>query len=249
MDCQMPEMDGFTATREIRRLEGQGRVLSADGHLPIVALTANAIKGDRELCLEAGMDDYLSKPIEPLALVATINRFLPGELGGRQAAAPAATAAPQSPSEPGPSVAAAPATTPAAQAAPGGPVDMPAALKRCAGKQDFLVRMLGKLRDRLAKDLQELEGLVLKTDAQKIAFVSHGLKGAAANLAVEGVRRSAAELEQLGKSADFTRMEAALAGLRAEATQFVQFLADKGMAAPAASPDAAGAGNRAILSD
>jgi CheY-like chemotaxis protein len=60
MDCQMPELDGFEATRRIRELEERREI---KGHIPIVALTANALQEDRERCLHAGMDDYMSKPI------------------------------------------------------------------------------------------------------------------------------------------------------------------------------------------
>ncbi|MCB1218811.1 response regulator, partial [bacterium] len=69
MDCQMPVMDGFEATKRIRELKG------SRASIPIVAMTANAMEGDRQRCLDCGMDDYLSKPIKPDLLVEMINRY------------------------------------------------------------------------------------------------------------------------------------------------------------------------------
>ena len=82
MDCQMPEMDGYQATREIRRreLENSGEIR----HIPIISLTAAAFNEDRDLCLEAGMDDYLAKPVRPNELKAALQRWLHFE--GKQAA-------------------------------------------------------------------------------------------------------------------------------------------------------------------
>ena len=88
MDCQMPDMDGFMATKEVRRWEAEQ---AARGRTPIVALTANALRGDRERCLEAGMDDYLSKPIEPETLRSVLANFLkpqPPPSGSHDRAAP-----------------------------------------------------------------------------------------------------------------------------------------------------------------
>ena len=83
MDGQMPQTDGFEATRIIRAVEGPRRT-------PIIALTASAMQGDRERCLEAGMDDYVSKPIGPEQLEAVLRRWVPEaqRAGGRRPAIP-----------------------------------------------------------------------------------------------------------------------------------------------------------------
>jgi len=69
MDCQMPVMDGYAATRAIRQLE------AGSTHIPIIAVTANAMKGDKEKCLECGMDDYISKPLRPSDLQEAVSRW------------------------------------------------------------------------------------------------------------------------------------------------------------------------------
>ena len=70
MDCQMPEMDGYTAAQQIREQEAAG-----NRHIPIIAMTANAMAGDRERCLDAGMDDYLSKPVEFVRLFEILKKW------------------------------------------------------------------------------------------------------------------------------------------------------------------------------
>ncbi len=87
MDCQMPEMDGFEATREIRKQEQAGALAVQKGRrLPIIALTANALKGDRERCIEAGMDAYSTKPIDLKQLTATIESLISAQTPARSAA-------------------------------------------------------------------------------------------------------------------------------------------------------------------
>jgi signal transduction histidine kinase/DNA-binding response OmpR family regulator len=79
MDCHMPEMDGFEATRAIRRIETEGR------HTPVIAMTASALSGDRERCLAAGMDDYVSKPIKLHLVAAVLERWLSAPIAGEVA--------------------------------------------------------------------------------------------------------------------------------------------------------------------
>jgi CheY-like chemotaxis protein len=77
LDCQMPELDGYGAARAIRAREGGGP------RVPIIALTANAMDGDREECLAAGMDDYLSKPVVMASLASALHRYTADRLGAK----------------------------------------------------------------------------------------------------------------------------------------------------------------------
>jgi CheY-like chemotaxis protein len=86
MDCLMPQMDGFAATARLRELDVRGAHAAA-ARLPIIALTANVMKGDAEACLAAGMDDYLAKPFTREQLVAAIERRLGSAQNGRTPAA------------------------------------------------------------------------------------------------------------------------------------------------------------------
>ncbi|HWI73645.1 MAG TPA: response regulator, partial [Baekduia sp.] len=93
MDCQMPELDGYAATQRIREHERD----DGGGRLPIVAMTAHAMTGDREKCLAAGMDDYVAKPLRPDEVDAMLARWLPGAGNGDRGAAPATLAVPATP--------------------------------------------------------------------------------------------------------------------------------------------------------
>ncbi len=193
MDCQMPRMDGFEATREIRKMErGQGR------RIPIIALTANALKGDREECLAAGMDGYISKPLDPAKLVRMIEQTVESRNPAGQAVARPSEAPPPAP-EP----------TPVASAGTS-PIDLPSMLQRCGTNQAFVAKMLQKFSQQSAQSVQKLLEAVRGGNAGEARQVAHGLKGTAALVSAERVRALAADLEALAAANHLDAAERAL---------------------------------------
>ena len=184
MDLQMPEMSGFEATHEIRERERGGNV-----HLPIVALTAHAMAGDRERCLAAGMDGYLSKPIEVNDLITTVERF-----GGNGAAPTDARNEPSSPT----------AAT----------FDEATALAYTGGDRQLLKEVIDLFRKDSPATLRRIERALHKRDGDGLRMAAHALKGAIATVGSSAGRETAAELETMAKSGRFTDGERVYAHLR-----------------------------------
>lgn len=179
MDCQMPEMDGFEATRVIRRQE-QG----TDTRIPIVALTAHALQGDRELCLAAGMDDYLSKPFTIEQLRAVLYRWLPST------SQPTQVDSPQAPVAPSP----APGLQPDQSPVDPKSWDSITSLQR-PGQPDLLAKVIGLY----LKDSQGLVDKILAAtqgmDFASLRDTAHSLKSRSATLGAWQVADLCKQLE------------------------------------------------------
>ena len=195
MDCQMPVMDGFAATAEIRRHEqqcGHARVL------PIVAITANALQGDREACLAAGMDDYLSKPFTQQDLGHTIARWitLPRAATVHHSEQQEVAAKPM-PEQPAPS-------QQAPQQAPGLPLNRQALenIRALSGTDGdaLLERVILAFTGETPRQLAAMRDAIAGTDAEALRKVAHSLKSGSANVGADGLAQLCKEMEKLGRA-------------------------------------------------
>src|SRR5436309_2406508 len=204
MDVQMPEMDGFEATAAVRARE---RV--QDGHVPSVAPTAYAMYGERERCLAAGMDAYVSKPIEAEELFATLDRVVPGD-------APASVVVP--PHTPN-----------------GDILDRAALLERTDHDPELLLDILNAFREDSAKLLAEIRNALARREARALARPADTLKGAHATLPARARAEAARRLESVGRADDLGSAEAACAALERELQRLEPELAAVGKAEASAA--------------
>jgi len=176
MDCQMPEMDGYEATRHIRQREAQ----RGSERVPIVALTAHALSGDREKCLAVGMDDYLSKPLKPDELKTTLLKWL----GTKQKQ----IGVEKSPKE----------------------VRMMQRInwehleEITGGDVEFQVELFQEFMGQMPALLSQLETALASGDAATFGRVAHTIKGSARSIGADPLAEEAYALEQMGKSGDLS---------------------------------------------
>jgi CheY-like chemotaxis protein/HPt (histidine-containing phosphotransfer) domain-containing protein/anti-sigma regulatory factor (Ser/Thr protein kinase) len=193
MDVQMPEMEGFEATRRIREAE-----LATGRHTPIAAMTAHAMAGDRERCLSAGMDDYLSKPLDKAALLALLDRVC--------AARPDAATPLVSPN----------AARPVADESPAGTLDifsLDTFLDQMDGDEALTGRLMALLQECMPRLLNDIRNSIARCDATDLAFAAHGLISCLGIFGANAVCHLCRELENQAQQQDYGHTDRTFAGL------------------------------------
>ncbi len=179
MDCQMPILDGYEATRKIRA----GSAGEAARAVPIIALTANALSGDRERCLEAGMNEYLAKPIDPRALRTLLERLLKSGSGSAVVEAPLAVVDDSK-------------TDPTAL------FDFGALRNRLGGDDEFLCELIGVFVASMEERIIALLAAANRGQAASVTAEAHAIKGAASNIDAHHLAACAAALESSARRGD-----------------------------------------------
>jgi CheY-like chemotaxis protein len=196
MDVQMPVMDGFAVTAVIRQQEQ-----STGGHIPIVALTAHAMNGDRERCLAAGMDAYLSKPFQAQQLCQVIESLVPSLPPSTQ-------------------------TEANDESLPEAVFDQRAVLERVEGDVELLREIVGLFFKETPELLSTIRESIARRDSIALEHAAHSLKGTVSSFGARAAREAALRLEVVGRSGDLTYVEPACAELEKEIASLTQALTD-----------------------
>jgi CheY-like chemotaxis protein/nitrogen-specific signal transduction histidine kinase/HPt (histidine-containing phosphotransfer) domain-containing protein len=183
MDCQMPEMDGYEATRAIRG----GASGVPNPQVPIIAMTASVQKGDRERCLEAGMSDYLGKPVQLQELAAMLEQWLPAEEDCQRSQSKASAPTPLEPA--------------AEQQSP--VYDRDGFLDRLMGDEEMAQTVVEVFLDDIPKRIESLKRSLEAGDAETVKRIAHSIEGAAANIGGEALRELAGEIEKACEDGHF----------------------------------------------
>ena len=244
MDCQMPEMDGFTATRLIREREASTvqpshiNVNRSVSHVPIVALTAHAMQGDRELCLAAGMDDYLTKPFTLSQLEQVLARWVFNRRSIQIDGGGASPSLPLRQNGNQPQAVSQKAEAQKDQSVELTIIDQSAlaairALQR-PGQPDIVARVLTQYVDTSTEIVDRIRRAVLSTDAAELRAAAHRLKSSSAQLGATALASDCRELEMMGARGELERADETLKKLErhyADACAAFQDEISKGRAA------------------
>jgi CheY-like chemotaxis protein len=171
MDVQMPEMNGWEATQAIREKE-----MSTGAHIPIVAMTAHAMKGDKERCLAAGMDAYLTKPIRTQELLSVLD-----EIGSHKTGPPFPLDIPS-------------------KKTPTDAIDLEATLERLDGDRNLFQELTELFKDDCPRMVERMRRAIVLCDAKSLEACAHTLKGSSANLGAMAVSHAAGEIERLART-------------------------------------------------
>jgi len=190
MDCQMPEMDGYETTQNIRA----GQAGDKNKNIAIIALTANAMQGDRDKCLNAGMDDYLAKPLEPQSLLSKLQQWL----------IPISNKETLINNQAEPTLSAIKNTDPVSVKAKINQTvwDKDSALKRVVGKDEILRSIIQVFIEDTPAIINELGTAIAQQNSDKTASIAHIIRGTAANISGLHLQQVAKELEQAAISGD-----------------------------------------------
>ena len=205
MDVQMPVMDGFQATAAIRALPDAKKA-----QIPIIAMTAHALKGDAERCLAAGMDAYVSKPIQQEEFIEVV------EVLGSDEGEPGASMQP----------AAGTANDEAEPSEPISPVfDLKEAVGRCFGKHEFFLDMVACFFSEKDESLRLLQEARRQGNLEEVRSIAHRIKNTIVYLGAKPATRAIIELEKAAKSREFPELDSALERLTVELQRLAQSLA------------------------